>query len=557
MTGNRRDVVAASPPAAPSDQADLDGTTAPGRAWSRPVDEVVGVLRTSDSAGLSSEEAARRLESHGPNSLTIEEGPGAWRRLLSQFHQPLIYILLAAWVVTAALQEWVDAAVILAVVVLNAAIGYVEETRAQAALDALAGAMSQTAVVVRDGDEHRVDASHLVPGDLVLLSAGDKVPADVRLVASRSLRTDESALTGEAVPVGKDPSPADEQAVLAERSSMAHASSLVTFGQGSGVVVATGDGTELGRVSGLLADVHSLETPLTRKIAQFSKVLVGAILVLAASTFAVGLLRGMDGQETFMAAVALTVAAIPEGLPAAMTIVLAIGVARMASRRAIIRKLPAVETLGSTTVVCSDKTGTLTANEMTVTHLVAGGGIQHVSGVGYDPTGAIGDREGTAADVASEETLRCGLLCCDARLVEDESGQWSIVGDPTEGALVVSAHKGGLRPDPELLERRRLDVIPFASEQQYMATLHEDPRSPSGGVVYVKGSVERILQRCSHVLGPDGRPRALDPDAVRAAVEDMASQGLRVLAFARMHPAPGTEEIDHDDVVGELTLLGL
>ena len=547
----------ASSPAPPSAKADADATSAPDRAWSRPADEVVGDLRTSASAGLSLDEAARRLESHGPNSLTVEEGPGAGRRLLSQFHQPLIYILLAATGVTAALQEWVDAAVILAVVVLNAVIGYVEETRAQAALDALARAMSQTAVVVRDGDEHRVDAAHLVPGDLVLLTGGDKVPADIRLVASRSLRTDESALTGEAVPVGKDPSPVDEEAVLAERSSMVHASSLVTFGQGSGVVVATGDGTELGRVSGLLAEVRSLETPLTRKIAQFSKVLVGAILVLAVVTFAVGLLRGMDGQETFMAAVALTVAAIPEGLPAAMTIVLAIGVARMAGRRAIIRKLPAVETLGSTTVVCSDKTGTLTANEMTVTHLVVGGGIQRVSGVGYDPTGAIGDHEGAAGDVASEETLRCGLLCNDARLVEDESGQWDISGDPTEGALVVSAHKGGLRPDPELLERRRLDVIPFASEQQYMATLHEDDRSPSGRVVYLKGSVERVLERCSQVLGPDGQPRALEADDVRAAVEDLASQGLRVLAFARMHPAADTEEIDHDDVAGELTLLGL
>ena len=490
----------------------------------------------------------------------MQGGRGAWRRIASQFHQPLIYILLAAAAVTGVLQEWVDVAVILAVVVINAAIGYVEETRAQSALDALARAMTPEATVLRDGDEHRIDARNLVPGDVVLLRSGDKVPADLRLARSRSLRLDESALTGEAVPVGKHVDALAEDTVLGDRTSMAHASTVVTFGQGAGIVVATGDRTELGQVSGLLTGVQQLETPLTRKINQFSRSLVAAILVLAAATFVVGLLRGLDRVETFMAAVALTVAAIPEGLPAAMTIVLAIGVARMADRRAIIRRLPAVETLGSTTVVCSDKTGTLTANEMTVTRVVAGGQRFELSGVGYDPTGHVTcvdppGTDDTASNTALEETLRCGLLCNDARLIEGDPGDWMVEGDPTEAALVVAARKAELHLDGEQAHRPRLDAVPFESEHQYMATLH-DGRSGSR-VVYLKGSVERVLERCDEELASDGERRPLDPESVRRAADELAVDGLRVLAFARRTVGPGTEDIDHPDVGEGLTFLGL
>jgi cation-transporting ATPase F len=525
--------------------------------------EVVERLDSDDDAGLTSDEAARRLEQHGHNELTVTTGPGVLRRIASQFHQPLVYILLVAVVVTSALQEWVDAVVILAVVLVNAVIGYVEESRARAALDALARSMTQEALVIREGDEHRIEARELVPGDLVLIRSGDKVPADLRLVRSRSLRVDESALTGEAVPAGKGVEQVPEDAVLGDRSSMAFASTVVAFGQGTGVVVATGDRTELGLVSTMLAGVVELDTPLTRRINQFSRLLITAILSLAAMTFVVGLLRGMDRVDTFMAAVALTVAAIPEGLPAAMTIILAIGVARMARRRAIIRKLPAVETLGSTTVICSDKTGTLTANEMTVTSVLAGGTDHEVTGVGYDPTGEVhvaGEPVGQPS-TALAEVLRCGVLCNDAHLIADDDEvrgaiDWRIEGDPTEGSMLVAAHKIGLHPDVELGALPRIDQIPFESEHQYMATLHGHDDAP-GRTIYVKGSVERVLARCTDELGPDGTIRPLDADAVLRQVEQMASDGLRVLAFARIVRDEPIDEIDHADVDCGLTLLGL
>jgi cation-transporting P-type ATPase F len=519
--------------------------------------EAIRLLGTDPESGLTSTEAARRLEECGDNSLDTESGPGALRRLAAQFNQPLIYILLAATVVTAALEEWVDSAVILAVVLINATIGFMQESRAVKALDALARAMTSEATVLRDGDEHSIDARHLVPGDLVVVRSGDKVPADLRLTRSRSLRTDESTLTGEAVPVGKDVEPASEDSVLADQTSMAFASTVVTFGQGQGVVVATGDRTELGKVSGMLAAVQELQTPLTRKISQFSRSLLVAILGLAALTFIVGTVRGFDRAETFLAAVALTVAAIPEGLPAAMTIVLAIGVGRMAARRAIIRKLPAVETLGSTTVICSDKTGTLTANQMTVTAIVTGGRRYRVTGAGYDPAGEVeaeDDGDGTESP-ALAQILRCGLLCNDARLVEDEEGDWTIRGDPTEAALVVAARKGGLNPSHETDRWARLDVVPFESEHQYMATLHTDPQG--GRTVFLKGSVERVLQRCDTIAVGDGSTGPLDRDAIIAATERLASQGRRVLAFALRRVPAATEGIDHDDLEGGMTFLGL
>jgi cation-transporting P-type ATPase F len=523
-------------------------------------EQVLEALATNPEDGLSAGEAARRLTDHGPNAISTVSGPGAMRRLAAQFNQPLIYILLVAAIVTAALQEWIDSAVILAVVLVNAGIGFFQENRALKALDALARAMTSEATVLRDGDEHTIDARNLVPGDVVLIRSGDKVPADLRLIRTRSLRTDESALTGEAVPVGKDVEAVAEDAVLADRSSMAYASTVVTFGQGRGVVVATGDRSELGRVSGMLAGVQELQTPLTRKISEFSRTLLVAILGLAALTFAIGIVRGFDGGETFLAAVALTVAAIPEGLPAAMTIVLAIGVSRMATRRAIIRKLPAVETLGSTTVICSDKTGTLTANQMTVTAVLAGGRRHRLTGVGYDPEGAVLDDSGEPVngDAALVETLRCGLLCNDARLYEEgEDGAWSIHGDPTEAALVVSAHKLGLHAEQESDTRPRLDAVPFESEHQYMATLHDAPDGPDPRIVYLKGSVERVLERCETALGPDGDDVPLDPSAVVAATEEMASKGRRVLAFAFRRAGADVGSVDHEDLTGGLTFLGL
>jgi cation-transporting P-type ATPase F len=525
-----------------------------------PGDAVVERLGTDADEGLTADEAVRRLDEHGHNEITTQSGPGPWRRLASQFNQPLIYILLVASVVTAALQEWIDSGVILAVVLVNAVIGFIEENRAVKALDALARAMTSHATVLRDGDEHEVDARDLVPGDVVLVRSGDKVPADLRLIRVRSLRTDESALTGEAVPVGKDAEPVAEDEVLADQSSMAFASTVVTFGQARGVVVATGNSTELGQVSGMLAGVEELQTPLTRKIGQFSRTLLFVILVLAAATFLIGTLRGLDTSETFLAAVALAVAAIPEGLPAAMTIVLAIGVGRMAARRAIIRKLPAVETLGSTTVICSDKTGTLTANQMTVTAVLAGGAVHELTGVGYDPRGEIRPASADGSPTPPlVETLRCGLLCNDARLVStDEEGGWEVHGDPTEGALVVAAHKAGLHAEAEGDLRPRLDAVPFESEHQYMATLHGGgDDGGAAGVAYLKGSVERVMERCDRMMDGTGQLVELDRRDVVEAAERLAAEGRRVLAFARRDVDADVDELEHEDVAEGMTFLGL
>jgi len=519
-------------------------------------DEVASSLSSNPDRGLSREEAAARLRTHGPNTLASRPSKSWALRLLGQFHQPLIYVLIVAAGVTAVLGEWADSIVIALVVAINAAVGYLQESRAVHALEALARTMTGEATVVRDGERQRIPLAEVVPGDLVLLETGDKVPADIRLLAVRELRIDESVLTGESVPVEKGATPVERDAVLSDRRSMAFASSLVAHGHGLGFAVATGQKTEVGRISGLLSAAESLETPLTLKIAAFSGKLLYWILALAAATFFVGLLRGEPIIEVFMGAVALAVGAIPEGLPAAVTIILAIGVARMARRNAVIRRLPAVETLGSTTVICTDKTGTLTQNEMTVLEVVTAQGHYDVSGGGYDPSGSFDAREGASPESsdALRETLLAGLLCNDARLVQTHDG-WTILGDPTEGALVVSAHKLGLRGASVEPSLRRLDELPFESERRYMATLHEGLNGTP--VAYVKGAVEVILPRCTQARGDDGRSTALDRERIRKATERMAGHGLRVLAMARRALPAGTTELAHADVEHGLEFLGL
>ncbi len=525
-----------------------------------PVEEILDLLETDAEKGLDLFEVKHRQQRSGPNVLTTRSGPSRLRRLLLQFHQPLIYILVAAGVITVFLEEWVDAGVIFGVVLVNAVIGYLQEAKAVEAIEALAKTMTTGATVVRAGERVTVSAAELVPGDIVLLQAGDKVPADLRLVRTRDLHVDESALTGESLPVVKTPQPVADDQVLAERTNMAYASALVTYGQATGVVVAIGDDTEVGRISELISEAEDLETPLTRKMAAFSRLLLVAILALSAVTFLVGLLRGESVVGMFKATVALAVGAIPEGLPAAVTITLAIGVARMARRRAIIRKLPAVETLGSTTVICTDKTGTLTENQMTVQRLLAGGRGYDVTGPGYEPRGAVvGADDAAAPDACALEVLRAGLLCNDSRLVERE-GRWDVQGDPTEGALEVAALKAGLERANEEGRRPRLDAIPFESEHQYMATLHD--AGDGRRVVYVKGAVEQILARCATMVGGvtpsgGGALAPLDGDAVHAAVDELAAQGLRVLAFARGELPPGQDALDHDDVAEGLAFLGL
>ncbi|NEV63235.1 cation-transporting P-type ATPase [Thiorhodococcus minor] len=525
------------------------------RHWHHlPDAEAVDLLDADAERGLDRLEAEERQRRFGPNALTPRKGRGPLLRFLDQFNQALVYVLLAAILVKLALGGYVDAGVIFGVVLLNAVIGFVQESKAASALDALSRSLTTEATVMRGGERRRVDARELVPGDMVLLASGDKVPADLRLLRVRSLKVDESALTGESVPVEKRAGVMDRDTPLADRANMAYSSTFVTFGTAAGLVAATGDNTEVGRISELIARVDPLETPLTRQIARFSRLLLFGILALAALTFVIGLLHGESWIDMFMAAVALAVAMIPEGLPAVLTITLAIGVARMARRHAVIRRLPAVETLGSTSVICSDKTGTLTRNEMTVQRLWAGADEYALSGVGYAPEGGLtadGARVEPAGRPALTELLRAGLLCNDAVLREDGDA-WRIEGDPTEGALLTAAAKVGLAAAEEHGSAPRLDAVPFESEHQYMATLHGGARP----MVYLKGSVESLLSRCDGAIDRDGTVIPLDPEAVRARVEALAARGLRVLAFARMDGA-GRSGIDHPDLTDRLTFLGL
>ena len=522
------------------------------------VEAVAAALETDPAKGLTNEAALRRMERFGPNELTRKKGQSPIVRFLLQFNQPLVIILLVATAVMLFLQEYVDAAVIFSVVLVNALIGFVQESKALKAIDALARAMTSEATVLRDGERRRLPSTRLVPGDIVILQSGDKVPADMRLIKTRDFQIDESALTGESVPVQKQNTVLRADIVVGDRRNMAYSSTLVTYGGGQGIVVSTGDETEIGRINEMIAYADVLETPLTQKIHHFSNILLYAILCMAAMTFAVGFLRGQDWGKMFLAAVALAVGAIPEGLPAAITITLAIGVGRMAKRNAIIRKLPAVETLGSTMIICSDKTGTLTQNQMTVQDIVAGGRRYSVTGVGYAPEGRIEDLHGEfdlASNLALQELLKAGILCNDASLKKTDRG-WKVEGDPTEGALIAAGLKAGF--DRQQLERvmPRLDTIPFESERQYMASLHEQgdgkPR-----VIYVKGSIESICVECNMIFGPDGQPDLPGQETIMDWVESMAERGLRVLAFARKEVAADKTEITHDDVSQGIEFLGL
>ena len=503
--------------------------------------EVVLLLEADPHRGLAEAEARSRRERYGTNALPQAHRAGPLARVLHQVNDPLIYVLLAAGAVTVALGEHVDAAVIFGVVALNTLIGYVQESRAEAALDALRALTRTQATVVRDGRARRQASEDLVPGDLVLVDAGDKVPADLRLVRQAGLRADESALTGESVPV-----PKDEVVVLpagtpvADRRNMLYSGTLVTSGSGAGITVATGAQTELGEIHRLVGAAKLPVTPLTRKLARFSKVLTVVILALAAVTFVIGLARGESPADMFIAAVALAVGAIPEGLPAAVTITLAIGVGRMARRRAVIRRLPAVETLGGTTVICSDKTGTLTQNQMTVRAVQTPDRRYDVTGTGYLPDGAIITAVGQPASLAADEALRWCLLAgagCNDAALDVRDGLPVLTGDPTEAALLVSAGKAGLDRAGIAAAFPRADVIPFTSERQFMATLHGPARTAvppgqAGYVVFAKGAAERILDMCDREMAADGTLRPVRPAAVLREAGELASAGLRVLATA-------------------------
>jgi len=508
--------------------------------------------------GLTPEEAAGRLAQYGPNRLRPPHRRGPLVRFLLQFHNVLIYVLLAASVVTAVLAHWVDTAVIVGVVVINAVIGFIQEGKAERALEAIRSMLSLHASVVRGGKKINIPAEALVPGDIVFLQSGDKVPADLRLVRVKNLQAQEAVLTGESLAVEKAPDPVPETAELGDRSSMAYSGTLVTYGQATGVVVATGEATEIGRISSMLAEVQTLTTPLLQQLAVFGRWLTVAIIAVAALTFGFGvLIQGYSASDMFLAAVGLAVAAIPEGLPAIMTITLANGVQRMARRNAIIRRLPAVETLGSVSVICSDKTGTLTRNEMTVQSIATTSRhLFEVTGVGYRP---VGDFLLNGAEVSLDhrpllsEMTRGALLCSDASLRQVEE-QWVVDGDPTEGALVVVAMKAGLDPDFESKNYPRTDVIPFESEHRFMATLHHN--HDGHGFIYVKGAPERILEMCDRQRGY-GSDEPLDAEYWHKRMEEIAGRGQRILALASRPATDSHRELRFEDVEKSLVLVGL
>ena len=512
----------------------------------------------STAQGLSSGEAERRLGQYGPNSISTGARRHPVLRFLAHFNNALISFMLAGAVAAAALGHFVDSGVILAVVLVNAITGFLQEGKAEDALAAIRNMIAPRASVLRDGQRVSVPQSDLVPGDVVLIEAGDRVPADLRLLRARSLRIDEAILTGESVAATKHTDPVGANEALGDRRSLAFSGTLVAAGQGSGIVFATGLQTEIGRISELLGGVEELTTPLLRQINRFGQRFTRFAFVGASVLFVFAItLRGYQWDEALMAVVALAVSLVPEGLPAVITITLAIGVRRMAARNAVIRRLPAVETLGATSVICSDKTGTLTRNEMTVRRVVTPGRTIFVDGSGYNPGEHrlfedTGPRS-PAGHATSLSLIRAGLLCNDARL-RANGPDWHVEGDPMEGALVTLALKAAFDPENERADWPRLDEIPFDAAHRFMATLHA--MSLAEQVVLVKGAPEAVLAMCSRQEAPDG-PSALDASYWSDRIAEAAAQGERVLGFAMRHLPEGTNRIDFSDVETGLTFLGI
>ena len=511
----------------------------------------------SRPTGLTSAEAAERLARYGKNELPAPPARGALIRFLSQFNNALIYFLLAGALAAWTLGHGIDAAVILAVVLVNAIVGFAQEGKAENALAAIRNMISPRGHVLRDGHRESIAVAEIVPGDIVLIEAGDRVPADVRLLRARGLLIDEAALTGESVASEKNEAPVGAEAPLGDRGGMAYSGTMVAAGQGNGVVIATGRATEIGRISTLLGDVQQLTTPLLRQINRFGRWFTVVALVGAALLFAFAVLvRGFDWADALIAVVALAVGVVPEGLPAVITITLAIGVQRMAARNAVIRRLPAVETLGATSVICSDKTGTLTRNEMTARRVVVADGEVVVGGAGYAPHGDLtvpDGAQGEASRAAALTLIRAGLLCNDAHLAK-AGDAWTVNGDPMEGALVTLAAKAGFDADSIRAEWSRIDEIPFDAQHRFMATLCHVPYG--GKVVLVKGAPERVLDMSA--LQADGHAEMpIDRAFWACRIADIAARGERVLGFA-MKPAPdGAARLTFDDVERDLVFLGI
>ena len=545
------------PDQAKLNQAKLDQANLEVAQWHAMSVETVLEKLESSTSGLASWKVTENQKIYGENRLPEASVRSPLVRFLLQFHNVLIYVLIAAGVVTALLQHWVDASVIFGVVLLNAIIGYLQEGKAEDALNAIKKMLSPSAMAIRDNKKVLIPAEELVPGDIVLLQSGDKVPADLRLFKTNGLKVQEAVLTGESLAVEKTNSEVKSESVIGDRYDMAYSGTLVSHGQASGVVVATGAMTEIGRISTMVAEVDEVTTPLLKQMAQFGRWLTMAILVIAVLTFSFGyFLRDYGAAEMFLAAVSLAVAAIPEGLPAIMTITLAIGVQRMARRNAIIRRLPAVETLGAVTVICSDKTGTLTRNEMTVKNILSADEMFALDGTGYDPHGGIyhEDKKVVCTDhKLLDEISRAALLCNDAQL-ENREGQWQVLGDPMEGALIVAALKSGLEAETETQSYPRTDLIPFESEHRFMATLHHSHHGQA--YVFVKGAPEKLLEMCTLQRTSAG-DKPVDTECWMNGLHKMASQGQRVLGIA-IKPVPQEKvELNFEDVESDLVMLGM
>src|SRR5580700_5562447 len=500
-------------------------------AWHAvPADEVVQRLRTDPAKGLDVAEAAQRLTKYGPNRLPEGKKQSAVMRFLLQFNNVLVYVLLGAGFVKLMVGLWLDAAIILGVVVLNALLGFLQEGKAEKALDSIRNMLSAEARTVRDGETRLIPAEELVPGDVVLLESGDKIPADLRLVDVKNLRTEEAPLTGESVPIDKTTEAVSERATVGDREGMAFSGTLVASGRGRGIVVSTAADTEIGRINQMMAGVSTLlDTPLLRQIKQFGYAITAVIGVVSVAMFAYGRwVRGMAFVDIFQAVVSIAVSAIPEGLPALITVTLAIGVQRMAQRNAIIRRLPAVETLGSVSRICSDKTGTLTLMEMMVVSAVTAESTYGITGQGYAAAGQI-LKDGKPVDEDPVLTLmgRVSVLCNDAELLEKD-GFWKVEGDPTEGALYPFAAKIGLDRQTEQSAHRRIDIIPFESEHKFMATLNEDAAGKR--MLLVKGAPEIILENCDRQQADE--PAPIQREYWLQMSDKLAAQGERVLAMA-------------------------
>ena len=521
------------------------------------VDEVAKRVATDVTKGLYSADAADRLHRYGPNRLPEGKRRGPVLRFLAQFNNVLVYVLLGAGFTKLMLGLWVDASIIFGVVLLNGVLGFIQEGKAEKALDSIRNMLSAEARTLRGGETRLIPAEQLVPGDVVLLESGDKIPADLRLADVKNLRTEEAALTGESVPADKNTEPAPPNSTVGDRECMAFSGTMVVSGRATGVVVATGSATELGRINALLAGVSALQTPLLRQIKQFGYVITAVVGIVGVLVFAYGKwVTGMDFVELFQAVVGIAVSVIPEGLPAIITITLAIGVQRMAQRNAIIRQLPAVETLGSVSRICSDKTGTLTLMEMMVVSAVTAEGAYQVTGNGYAPEGEV-TKDGEPVDKEPVLVLmgRVSLLCNDAELFQ-EQGAWKVEGDPTEGALYPFATKLGLDRNAELAAAPRIDAIPFESEHKFMATLH---KSTEGTEFFlVKGAPEVILEHCDRQQTASGHPVPLDRARFMQASDQLAGRGERVLALA-WHEGPlgKPEGLRPADLPKNLVLLGL